>query len=99
MVYLMIMFTAQTDAAGYSPLENRLREERRLAKEAKRGRDRGNGRYAHTTFETMCVCGHKLAVHSAATVNGERPCFNCDVPGGDGLDCSCTKFKKARKVA
>lgn len=57
-------------------------------------RDKGSGQYAHSKFDQVCVCGHELGRHSAASVGGQRPCFYGDNDGEE--PCECNKFKKAR---
>lgn len=52
-------------------------------------RDRKSGKYAHSSMEVKCVCGHELGKHSAESVGGIRECFV------DG--CDCEKFRKSRK--
>ncbi len=49
------------------------------------------GQYTHSKIDYLCVCGHKLGTHLA-----ERPraCINHET--GDGTDCDCPDFKKAR---
>ena len=48
-------------------------------------RDRKTGRYVHTLDE-VCVCGHELGRHAAASSAGERECF------AEG--CECPRFAK-----
>lgn len=51
-----------------------------------------SGRYDDSKLEKLCACGHTLGVHLAG---GDRGCINHEV--GDGTECECAKFKKARK--
>lgn len=52
-------------------------------------RDTATGRYVDTKLEKVCVCGHALAIHTAARVDGCQPCLE--------YPCPCESFKKARK--
>jgi hypothetical protein len=77
--------------------------------EMKRFRDQSTGRYSFwNRFERMCVCGHRLGVHTG----GGFDCLNSDshvpsflgddgkeYPGGDGTPCDCMKFRQSRKKA
>lgn len=58
-------------------------------------RDKSTGQFVHDgKSERLCTCGHGLGVHSAAVVDGERPCFHGDL-GGE--PCACARFKLTRK--
>lgn len=50
-------------------------------------RDKATGRYADTKFDKLCVCGHRLGVHTADKAGHVQPCGDCD--------CEC--FVKATK--
>jgi hypothetical protein len=54
------------------------------------GRDRKNGQYA-ATLDRVCVCGHTLGQHTAASCGGERPCLECEP--------DCMKFRTSKKKA
>jgi hypothetical protein len=48
------------------------------------------GRFIHwDRFERLCTCGHKLGIHTAAKVNGQRDC--CEP------NCPCLVFKPSRR--
>lgn len=64
------------------------------------GREAGTGKYTYKgKWDRLCTCGHTLGTHAAATVDGERPCFDEDI-NKDGKVCNCTKFQlsKSNKV-
>lgn len=67
-----------------------------MAGSAEWNRDMGTGRYKHTN-DRLCTCGHRLAIHSAARIHGEQPCFNGDPNDGDGTPCDCTSFTPAKR--
>lgn len=68
-------------------VEHERRVDEAIAKRAHVGekRDRKTGRYVHTLDE-LCVCGHELGRHAAASSAGERECF------AEG--CECPRFVK-----
>jgi hypothetical protein len=48
-------------------------------------RDRVTKQYVHDgDWDRLYTCGHKLGIHSAAVVGGQRDCFE---PG-----CECLRF-------
>lgn len=52
------------------------------------------GKYDFNNMELICMCGHKLGVHSAETLTNNRACFNGDcIDGATGKDCNCKNFK------
>lgn len=48
-----------------------------------------DGKYGYG-FQAVCTCGHTKSVHIA----GGHECINAEI--GDGADCECAKFRKAR---
>lgn len=57
-------------------------------------REKGSGRYAHRSMDTLCVCGHTLGMHTAASSRSARPCIIGDF---EDFSCNCEKFRKARR--
>jgi hypothetical protein len=61
------------------------------------------GKYDYGNMELICVCGHKLSVHSGPGYDEHhkiaRGCLNEDiyVKGATGEHCNCRNFKKAKK--
>lgn len=53
------------------------------------------GRYDIGKMETPCLCGHTLAVHTAAA---PHECLNSDrfLDGADGQPCECARFRARR---
>lgn len=55
-------------------------------------RDRDTGRFAHEeNWDRLCVCGHTLGNHTAASTGKYRPCIE------PTCECECEKFKPAKK--
>lgn len=52
-----------------------------------KARDILTGRYTWEDLNRLCVCGHRLGVHTAAKYKSEQPC----------LDCMCKSYKPTRK--
>jgi hypothetical protein len=52
-------------------------------------RNRKTGQYTLTRFDYVCVCGHKLGLHSAERVGDLQECFV--------EDCRCESFRKSGK--
>lgn len=71
------------------------------ATEVRQPRERNTGRYADTKFSRLCVCGHRLGIHTAERLAGPR------VPGQRGrppgiqpcleADCACECFTRATR--
>jgi hypothetical protein len=55
----------------------------------KTNRDRKTGKYTDTDLNKLCVCGHRLGVHTAAKVGNEQPCLD--------PYCHCECFRKAKR--
>lgn len=57
-------------------------------------RQKGTGKYIHTKWTRLCVCGHPVGVHTADKgADGSRPCIAPDF----GIDCDCDKFRPTNK--
>ena len=56
-------------------------------------RQQGSGRYTHSRMLRLCrTCGHPLAVHSAETTEGDRPCLHNDFTREHSDPCDCEEF-------
>lgn len=58
----------------------------------KQPRDIKTKKYVHK-LDVMCKCGHSLAMHTADSFEGLRPCIVGDF---EDIDCSCEKFAKQK---
>lgn len=57
-----------------------------------------NGQYDYEDLSLMCVCGHRLGIHSGLNDTGKRGCLNEDehISGATGVFCDCENFKKTK---
>lgn len=57
-------------------------------------RQQGTGRYAHSRMLRLCrTCGHPVAVHTAETTEGDRPCLHNDYTRAESASCACEEFR------